>query len=133
MKLVSNQIDCNQRWVTLTATVSDTLDNDIGGTCSGATEYIFPYSESFENGIGSWSQASNDDVDWRTNSGPTSSAYTGPSGAAAGSNYYYIEASSNFSKSAILNSPCFYLSESRSADFKFKYHMYGTRIGSLKN
>ncbi len=104
-----------------------------GGGCT-ATVSSFPYSEGFESSFGQWTQESGDDFDWSRNSGGTPSSNTGPSAAAAGSFYAYMESSSpNYSnKNSILNSPCFDLSGASSATFSFQYHMYGaTTMGSL--
>ncbi len=94
----------------------------------------FPYSESFENTLGAWSQSTSDDFNWTLQSGSTASSNTGPSSADTGSYYIYMEASSpNYAtKRAILNSPCFDLSAETEATFAFKYHMYGaSEMGSL--
>ena len=104
-----------------------------GSGCTGGIT-TFPYSESFENTLGAWSQGSGDDFNWATRSGTTPSSNTGPSSADSGSYYIYMESSSpNYStKRAILNSPCFDLSAASQATFEFKYHMYGTSaMGSL--
>ncbi|WP_299383199.1 GEVED domain-containing protein [uncultured Lacinutrix sp.] len=101
--------------------------------CSGAIS-SFPYSEGFESGFGAWIQGSGDDFDWTRNSGTTPSSNTGPSSAAAGSQYVYMESSApnNSTKRAILVSPCFNLTGQNQATFSFKYHMYGaTAMGSL--
>ena len=105
-------------------------------TGSGCTSGIstFPYSESFENTLGAWTQGTGDDFNWTTQSGSTPSSNTGPSSADDGTYYIYMESSSpNYStKRAILNSPCFDLSSASQATFEFKYHMYGTSaMGSL--
>jgi hypothetical protein len=103
------------------------------GGCTGGVS-SFPYSESFENTLGAWSQGSGDDFNWTIKSGSTPSSNTGPSSASAGSYYVFMESSSpNYStKRAILNSPCFNLSVATQATFGFKYHMYGaSSMGSL--
>ncbi|MUU79002.1 immunoglobulin-like domain-containing protein [Winogradskyella endarachnes] len=105
-------------------------------TGNGCTSGIssFPYSESFENTFGAWTQATGDDFNWATRSGTTPSSNTGPSSADSGSYYIYMESSSpNYStKRAILNSPCFDLATVTQASFGFKYHMYGSSsMGSL--
>jgi len=104
-----------------------------GGLNCASTVTSFPYSEGFESGAGSWSQASGDDLDWTSRSGGTPSSSTGPSAASEGSNYMYIEASSpNYpSKNAILLSPCFDLSGATAATFSFDYHMLGNAVGEL--
>ncbi|MCB9299830.1 MAG: PKD domain-containing protein [Lewinellaceae bacterium] len=103
-----------------------------GPVCS-TTVSSFPYSESFENGLGAWTQSTADDIDWTRQSGGTPSSGTGPSAAAAGTYYMYVEASSpNYpSKQAILQSPCFNLSGKTSASFSFQYHMLGPSVGTL--
>lgn len=109
-----------------------------GGTptpsaCS-STVSSFPYSESFESGIGAWTQATDDNFDWTRDANGTPSSSTGPSSAAAGSYYMFTESSNpNYpTKTAIFNSPCFDLSSVSNAKFKFKYHMYGSSMGTLK-
>jgi hypothetical protein len=98
-----------------------------GGGCAGGIS-TYPYSESFESGIGAWTQSVADDFDWTRNSGGTGSSNTGPSSASAGSFYMYTEASSpNYpSRQTILNSPCFDLTSAPAASFNFDYHMYGS-------
>jgi hypothetical protein len=112
--------------------LSLTVGGGTGGGCTGGIT-SYPYSESFESGLGAWSQASGDDLDWTRDSGGTPSSSTGPSAASNGTWYMYVEASSpNYpSKTAILNGPCFNLSGQSAADFSFDYHMYGAAMGSL--
>lgn len=109
-------------------TVSEPANGCSGGISS------FPYSESFENTFGDWTQSSADDIDWTVNSNGTPSSNTGPSSATDGTFYVYVEASSpNFpSIRAILNSPCFDLSGMSGAMFSFSYHMFGaTDMGTI--
>ena len=98
-----------------------------------ATLNSFPYNESFESGLGYWSQMSGDNLDWTRKYGSTASSGTGPSSAAAGSYYMYIEASSpNYpSKVAMLQSPCFNTTSLQQPEVTFAYHMYGAAMGSL--
>ena len=114
---------------TLNVTTSDAPG---GGGCTGGIS-SFPYSESFESGLGSWAQASGDDLDWTRDASGTPSSNTGPSSGYDGSYYMYVEASSpNYpSKTAVFNSPCFDLSGESTANFTFAYHMYGSAMGSL--
>ncbi len=97
----------------------------------------FPYSESFESGLGSWSQVSGDDIDWTRDSGGTPSDGTGPSSAADGTFYLYTEASTSVSppgspsKSAILDGPCFDFAQLSTPTVTFSYHMNGANVGSL--
>ena len=105
-----------------------------GSTCS-ATISSFPYSESFESGLGAWSQVGGDDLDWTRQSGGTPSSGTGPSAASDGSFYMYVETSGNGtgypSKVAILGSACFDMSGLTSPEFAFDYHMLGSAVGTL--
>lgn len=101
--------------------------------CSGSVS-AFPYSEGFENTLGAWTQSTADDANWTVDANGTPSSNTGPSSAAQGSYYVFVEASSpNYpNKRAILNSPCFDLSGESSATFSFQYHMYGsTNFGTI--
>lgn len=93
----------------------------------------FPYSESFENTFGAWTQPTTDDFDWTTLSGATQSTGTGPTAANDGNYYAYMEASApnNPSKNAILASPCFNLVGVAYPQATFDYHMLGTTMGTL--
>ncbi len=109
--------------------------NEVANGCSGGIS-TFPYSEGFENGIGSWTQSSADDLNWTVDANGTPSSNTGPSSAIQGSNYIFVEASGNGTgypnKRAIITSPCFDLSSATEANFTFKYHMFGsTNAGSV--
>ncbi|MEM6684265.1 MAG: S8 family serine peptidase [Bacteroidota bacterium] len=104
--------------------------------CSTAID-TFPYSEGFESGDG-WTQVGGDNGDWYRTSGSTPSSGTGPTAAAEGSSYLFLEASTNGSPgqignngTAILESDCFNLAGLTSATFSFKNHMYGTAVGSI--
>lgn len=94
--------------------------------CTGGIN-SFPYSESFESGLGAWNQDGPDDFDWTRDSGGTPSSNTGPSSGSDGSWYVYCESSTpNYSsKTALLTSDCFDLSNETQANFTFDYHMYG--------
>jgi|GEM_PF-216313 len=109
--------------VTRTVNIVDAIPGCSGGITA------FPYAEGFEGSIGDWSQSSADDLDWLVISNNTPSNNTGPSGAVEGSSYIYVEASGNGTgypnKRAIINSPCFDLSNATGADFSFQYHMFG--------
>ncbi|WP_298517190.1 S8 family serine peptidase [uncultured Kordia sp.] len=109
---------------------------DVPPLCT-TTVNSFPYSEGFESNDG-WTQVGGDDGDWVRTSGSTPSSNTGPTSAAQGSNYLFLEASTNGSTgqiganaTAILESDCFNLAGKSSASFDFKNHMYGTAVGSL--
>lgn len=110
------------------------LNFNVSGGCSGsctATVSSFPYTESFETGLGLWIQDGADAFDWTRNSGGTPSNSTGPSGAAAGNFYMFTEASSNTNNTGNLESPCLDLSAATSAQLVFFYHMYGSSMGTL--
>lgn len=90
----------------------------------------FPYQESFEDGLGLWSQGTNDNFDWTRNSGSTSTRNTGPNGAADGTFYLYTEANGN-TGDAHLISPCLDLDGKVNTSITFQYHMYGSNMGIL--
>ncbi|AXT53684.1 T9SS C-terminal target domain-containing protein [Aquimarina sp. BL5] len=119
------------------SSINVTAENTSGGgnTLCNSTITSFPYTESFENTLGAWKQAtSGDDFNWAIRSGSTPSSNTGPSSANAGSYYIYMESSTpNYSnKRAIVYSPCYDITNASLATFSFKYHMYGTSaMGSL--
>ena len=102
------------------------------GSCN-TTVAAFPYSESFETDLGDWEQSTSDDFDWTRHSGSTTSSNTGPSSAADGLFYAYVESSfPNYpSKTTILNSPCFDLTGQNGTNLSFAYHMYGSTMGTL--
>ncbi|CAL2076908.1 conserved protein of unknown function precursor containing a type A C-terminal secretion signal [Tenacibaculum sp. 190524A02b] len=96
----------------------------------------FPYTESFETGLGQWKNATvSDDINFTRNSGVTPSNGTGPNIASKGSYYVYVEASGQEkgypNKIAILNSPCLNFSTLMAPYLSFQYHMYGDSIGEL--
>ncbi|MEM1000210.1 MAG: T9SS type A sorting domain-containing protein [Bacteroidota bacterium] len=95
----------------------------------------FPYTEGFESDFGFWRQETDEDFNWSRRSGGTGSLNTGPSAAAEGSYYAYIESSSpnHPDKKAGLVSACFPLAFSglESPELRFKYHMYGETMGTL--
>jgi hypothetical protein len=93
----------------------------------------FPYAESFETNFGAWTQSTADNFDWTRRTGTTPTSSTGPPGANAGSWYIYTEADGRSSgQQAILNSPCFNLTNRRNATFSFAYSMYGSNMGTLR-
>ena len=105
-------------------------------SCS-STISSYPYAESFESNDG-WAQVTGDDGNWVRDANGTPSSNTGPSNAAQGTYYMFLEASTNSSvgqighnATAILESPCFDLSGKSAATFSFKNHMYGSNVGSL--
>ncbi len=90
----------------------------------------FPYTESFESGLGDWVQSADDVFDWSWHTGGTSSTGTGPNAAYDGSYYIYTEASSNFNNDTYLDAS-FDFSGLSTPVFSFYYHMYGADMGSL--
>ncbi|HAS45034.1 MAG TPA: hypothetical protein DCS93_31420 [Microscillaceae bacterium] len=102
---------------------------------SGSSCASLPYAESFESGFGSWTQATNDDLNFTRDSGGTPSNGTGPSNATNGSTYIYVEASGNGTgypnKVATITSECFDLTSVSNPELVFDYHMYGTNVNSL--
>lgn len=104
--------------------------------CSGINS--FPYTESFESGLGQWTNATDDDIEWTRDSGGTPSTGTGPSTGQDGTFYLYTEASTNVTppgsptKVALLNSPCVDLSSAPGATLSFGYHMNGTAMGTME-
>jgi len=92
----------------------------------------YPYTESFESGIGLWSQETIlDDFDWTRDASGTPSSSTGPSSGSHGSWYMFTEASGQANYTTIFKSPCFDLDNQSCAQFTFDYHMYGNTTGSL--
>ncbi|MDX1446580.1 VPS10 domain-containing protein [Lishizhenia sp.] len=144
-----------------TYTVALTVTNAQGSDVETKTAYItvgqadYPcdYNENFEaettcstsNNCGAtvcglssnWINLANgteDDIDWRVDTGGTPSTGTGPSvdntlGTAAGK-YVYLEASNGcFQNTATLASNCIKLTQAY--NFSFAYHMYGGHMGQI--
>merc|ERR1719195_2482579 len=90
---------------------------------------------SFERGLcPQWANVGvGDNFDWTRLSGRTGSSNTGPSGAADGRFYMYIETSHprKPNERAILASPPLIFSKGED-QMEFSYHMYGGQIGSLQ-
>jgi len=106
------------------------------GSTPNNCESSFPFSESFETNLGDWSNTtSGDDIDWTRDANGTPSNQTGPSSAADGNFYLYVEASVNGTgypnKRAILNSPCLDFGSLTAPNITFEYHMFGSTINSL--
>ena len=107
--------------------INVTTQSNASNGCTGDIS-SFPYTATLENNLNGWTQDNTDDLNWTFRSGTTPSSNTGPSSAAQGSYYLYVEASGNTgypNKGAILTSPCFNLSSASQATFSFAYHMYG--------
>ncbi|MFT4943844.1 MAG: putative Ntn-hydrolase superfamily protein [Candidatus Paceibacteria bacterium] len=112
-----------------------------GTTCTETVSF-FPYEESFEAGLGQWTQndtdlskVGNTDFDWTRASGATETSNTGPTAAVDGSFYLYTEASgSNIgfpAKRATLDSSCFDLTSLADPYLTFRYHLFGSLAGNL--
>ncbi len=89
-------------------------------TCAGTiTDGDYPYTESFESGLGLWSQETQDDFDWLRNNG---SIAGGPS-ASQGTWYMMADEDNTTSQTAIFRSPCFDLMDQSCAQFTFDYYL----------
>ncbi|MBK9014111.1 MAG: T9SS type A sorting domain-containing protein [Saprospiraceae bacterium] len=122
---------------TYNVTVTDATSTKTGsatvGTNSGdCTSANLPHTQSFESGLGDWSQATNDQMDWTLLSGSTPTASTGPDNAANGSFYAYTEATGNTNKIAYLLSPCLNIAGINTFQLSFNYHRYGSQMGTLR-
>jgi hypothetical protein len=97
----------------------------------GPTISSFPHNTGFESTSYDWQQCLIDNMNWTRNANGTPSAGTGPSTAPEGSYYMFTEASyGNSNKEASLL--CKYnLSALDYASMTFKYHMYGSAMGTL--
>ncbi len=106
---------------------------DTFSTCSTAWDCEL-VSCAMQNGWYNPPNGQADDIDWRTHSGATGTANTGPSTdhTSGTGNYLYLETSGPCVYStARLHSPCFDLAGINSAELSFWYHAYGSSIGSL--
>ncbi|WP_168441897.1 endonuclease/exonuclease/phosphatase family protein [Pontiella desulfatans] len=92
-----------------------------------------PYAESFEDGSsGDWVQVRDDDYDWTVNSGGTTTAASGPSGASDGSYYLYAEGHHGLGLYKTASVVAYFdLSGLSAPVMKFDYHMYGEYIDHL--
>lgn len=104
----------------------DNLSMTTGGGTTSSTS-------TFESGFDGWTQGSGDDLNWTRRTGSTPSSSTGPASAYQGVYYVYVEASSpNYpSKNTYLISPTQSFASGGSASVNFRYHMYGSTMGSL--
>ncbi|WP_372845737.1 M60 family metallopeptidase [Pontiella sp.] len=91
-----------------------------------------PHYEDFEDGIGGWAQATDDDFEWRRNSGGTASSAAGPDGASSGDYYMYAEGHDADGSNKTASFQCtFDFSARRETTLTFDYHMYGNYIEFL--
>lgn len=123
--------------------VTDTNNNvtkpriDVDASVSLVEEFAFVQNIDFEDGsFGDWEgtfpNTLKDHV-FEINSGGTSSASTGPSEAARGNYYAYLETSSGYANAegdaSSFRSQWFYGNNKK---LSFNYHMYGNDIGTLR-
>jgi len=139
----TGQVDAKFKFVATTGTSwsSDIaidgieIEDAVASNCA-TTVTSYPYNESFETGLGLWTQVAGDDRDWVRDSGGTPSSGTGPTTGCDGSWYMYTEASGNNAgfpnKVALFDSPCFDLTGVSNPTFDFCYHMQGTAMGTLE-
>ena len=96
-----------------------------GGGGGGAS-----FAADMESGFGALANEAGDTHDWSRNSGGTPSSSTGPSGAAQGTFYAYVESSSpNIGTNARLATGL--LAFAGSETLTFRYHMFGGTMGTL--
>ncbi|MEM7367369.1 MAG: PKD domain-containing protein [Bacteroidota bacterium] len=99
-----------------------------------------PFVEDFNSlpaGISQFTQlsnATNSQILWQTNAGPTSTATTGPlDDQSGGGTYLYLESSGSRSgDQGILCLDCVDLTSGSPNNLVFNYHMFGSSIGFLK-
>ncbi|CAL9689269.1 unnamed protein product [Knipowitschia caucasica] len=91
---------------------------------------------SFEDGLCTWSQGAEDNLDWTLGSGPTGTPNTGPTGdhTTGKGKYLYMKTSSADQKGskAQLKSTGLPSAADEGYCFSFWYHMFGPTVGSLK-
>ena len=91
-----------------------------------------PYYEDFEDGVGPWAQATDDDYEWRHNKGPTLTNGAGPDNAAGGEYYMYAEGHDAPSIGDTTSfTGTFDFSTVQPTVLSFDYHMYGVFIDFL--
>ncbi|MCC1485605.1 hypothetical protein, partial [Winogradskyella immobilis] len=109
--------------------------------CTGPSISSYPYTETWNNGIGLWTQDTEDQGNWtlsniNVSGGGTPSGNTGPTGDfTGGEEFFYVEASLNRDpgpgSTVNLISPCIDLTGFENANFSFRYHMFGSDMGDL--
>ncbi|PCJ01500.1 MAG: hypothetical protein COB15_00855 [Flavobacteriales bacterium] len=107
-------------------------------TCTAVIN-TYPYNETFESGLGNWSNVSGDDFNWTRDRWGTPSTLTGPSssvGSAANNTDYYMyiewEDIQTANKLAYIESDCFDLSPLTNPSISFYYQMYGEHMGRIR-
>lgn len=92
----------------------------------------FPYTQSWESGLGLWMQSAADNFDWTLNTGSTPSSTTGPSGAHDATTYLFTESSSpRVDGDETYLEATFNFTSLQDPELSFYYHMYGSTMGSL--
>lgn len=96
------------------------------------------YSESFETGLGLWTNDPTSKTGWQRISGPTPSSFTGPSSGAYDGDYYiYVETSDPYSYYSgdtdiiEFDMSGFDASGKHSGNVDFYYHQYSSHAGTL--
>jgi hypothetical protein len=90
-----------------------------------------PNQENLETSFGIWTNSTADNNNWIRNSGGTSSSGTGPSAAASGLQYAFVESSNPYFNSTAILEANFDFTGIPSPELSFDYHMYGANMGSL--
>ncbi len=126
--LTPNTVYYFQAWSTNSVTYSFPISTS-ARTFTGLIS-SYPYSESFETGLGQWSPVAGADIEWTRRTGATPSSSTGPQGAADGEWYIYTEASGYNNCTALLDAG-FNFTALNHPRLSFMYHMYGGDIGTL--
>ncbi|MED6241113.1 hypothetical protein ATANTOWER_028659 [Ataeniobius toweri] len=94
------------------------------------------YGCTFEDDLCVWIQGAEDELDWRSGSGPTETPNTGPAGdhTTGTGKYLYIESShpSEKENTAQLKSLLLPPAGQKGYCFTFWYHMFGATVGSLR-
>lgn len=131
-----NDLETKNAYITVsTAANASSFNNDFEseancGTASDCAATLCPLANPL------WTNLTNgaeDDIDFRVDNGGTPSTATGPTvdfnlGTATGK-YAYVEASSCFGRTAILQTACMTLDQDY--DFVFGHHMTGNAVGEL--
>lgn len=99
-------------------------------TASDCEQTVCSLSGGFQNAV----NGTDDDIDWRINSGATPSSGTGPNGGYGNTGkYLYLEASGTCEfQVARLTTPCIDLSGAIAPQLNLAYHMSGADMGDLQ-
>jgi len=131
-----NDIQIRFRGTTGNATWYDRGDMAIDQVCiNSKIESVintFPYCESFEDGIGDWTNVGSDDFDWSRHINSTPTSYTGPATAHEGDYYMYTECDYHLPSKVALLEATFDFTTLADPVLSFYYHMYGSEMGTLK-